>query len=303
MIEFINVTKLYQTSVRALKGVSFKIKDGEFVFIVGVSGAGKSTLTKLMMHEEKPNSGKVIVNDFDIGQMKVSEIPMLRRTMGVVFQDFRLIPSKTVYENVAFAMRVVGATQREIKKRIPKVLGLVGLANKAKRMPNELSGGEQQRVALARALVNNPAILIADEPTGNVDPEMACEIINLLLKINERGTTVIVVTHQLELVDRFKQRILCLQNGHLIRDISAKYNAKEYPEIKEKADESTAPIVIMKSNIFPDTMTKENHNNDYLNGIDPKENHGISLDMSSDINIDISAETEQNENTESESES
>lgn len=218
MIEFKNVSKTYDNGTRALKNVSLKINKGEFVFVVGASGAGKSTFLKLIMHEEVPNSGTIIVNNHDLITMRKNEIPYFRRTMGVVFQDFRLIPNMTVYDNVAFAMRVIGAYEKDIRKRVPYVLGLVGLNTKARNMPNQLSGGEQQRVALARALVNNAGLIVADEPTGNVDPEMSFEIVDLLNHINANGTTVVMVTHEHELVRSFKHRVIVIDNGSVSSD-------------------------------------------------------------------------------------
>ena len=201
VIEFRDVTKVYGSNgTKALNNVNIKIEDGEFVFVVGASGAGKSTFLKLIMHEEKPTSGTVIVGDYSSDTIKKKQVPYYRRTMGIVFQDFRLIPKMSVYDNVAFAMRVIGAKEKDIRKRVPYILQLVGLSHKARSMPNELSGGEQQRVSLARALVNNPKLIIADEPTGNVDPEMSQEIVEMLTKINNGGTTVIMVTHEHSLV-------------------------------------------------------------------------------------------------------
>lgn len=224
MIEFIDVYKTYPSGTNALNGVNFRIEPGEFVFVVGPSGAGKSTLIKLIMREETPTSGEIRVNNFILNKIKNREIPELRRTMGVVFQDFRLIGNKTVYENVAFAMRVTGAKNSKIRKRVPYVLALVGLPKKYKCWPHELSGGEQQRVALARALVNNPSLLIADEPTGNIDPQLSVEIMELLLEINKRGTTVMVVTHEKTLVDRFMQRVITLENGRIVSDRTGGYH-------------------------------------------------------------------------------
>ena len=200
MIEFRGVHKTYDTGIKALKDINIRIDKGEFVFIVGASGAGKSTFLKLIMREEVANAGEVIVNDFKLSKLRRKEIPYLRRTMGIVFQDFRLINSMTVFDNVAFAMRVIGSSKRDVRRRVPYILGLVGLQNKARSFPLELSGGEQQRVGLARALVNNPSLIIADEPTGNIDPEMSYEIMELLTEINRRGTTVLVVTHEHDLV-------------------------------------------------------------------------------------------------------
>lgn len=220
MILLSNVTKTYPNGSTALDDVSFFIERGEFVFIVGPSGAGKSTLIKLLMHEETPTSGQVIINNKDIGKLKRREVPYLRRSMGVVFQDFRLLSNKTVFENVAFAMDIIGASRREIRKQVPNVLSLVGLSHKAKSYPKELSGGEQQRVALARALVNNPAFLIADEPTGNLNPKVAMEIMELLDNINKRGTTVIMATHAKDIVDTMKKRVIAIEDGKIVRDES-----------------------------------------------------------------------------------
>ena len=219
MIEFKDVTKVYDSNgTKALDKVNMKIEDGEFVFVVGASGAGKSTLLKLIMHEEKPTEGEVIVNGYSSKTLKKRKVPYYRRTMGIVFQDFRIIPKMTVYDNVAFAMRVIGAKEKDIRKRVPYILNLVGLSKKARSMPNELSGGEQQRVSLARALVNNPDLIIADEPTGNVDPEMSHEIVDLLTKINNSGTTVVMVTHEHELVRTFQRRVIVIQNGQVVSD-------------------------------------------------------------------------------------
>lgn len=220
MIEFRNVSKVYDNGTVALKDINLRINRGEFVFIVGASGAGKSTFLKTIMREEVPTSGSIMINSYDLTKMSKKEIPYYRRTLGVVFQDFRLIPKMTVYDNVAFAMRVIGASEKEIRKRVPYVLTLVGLQDKARSYPNEISGGEQQRVALARALVNNANTIIADEPTGNVDPEMSYEIMELLNRINENGTTVIMVTHEHELVKQFNHRIVVIDNGEIITDMA-----------------------------------------------------------------------------------
>lgn len=220
MILLSNVTKVYPNGSTALDDVSFFIERGEFVFIVGPSGSGKSTLIKLLMHEEVATEGQVIINNKDIGKLKRREIPYLRRSMGVVFQDFRLLSNKTVYENVAFAMDIIGASRKEIRKQVPNVLSLVGLSHKAKSYPGELSGGEQQRVALARALVNNPAFLIADEPTGNLNPKVAMEIMELLDNINKRGTTIIMATHAKDIVDTMKKRVIAIEDGKIVRDES-----------------------------------------------------------------------------------
>ena len=220
MIEFRGVHKTYDTGIKALKDINIRIDKGEFVFIVGASGAGKSTFLKLIMREEVANAGEVIVNDFKLSKLKRREIPYVRRTMGIVFQDFRLINSMTVFDNVAFAMRVIGSSKRDVRRRVPYILGLVGLQNKARSFPLELSGGEQQRVGLARALVNNPSLIIADEPTGNIDPEMSYEIMELLTEINRRGTTVLVVTHEHDLVKSFRRRVIEIQDGCVVSDSS-----------------------------------------------------------------------------------
>ena len=218
MIEFTDVTKSYTVGTQALKGISLLIEDGEFVFLVGPSGSGKSTIIKLITGELKPTSGDVHVNGYSLSRIRKKEIPYLRRTVGVVFQDFRLIDTKTVYENVAFAMRVIGAKEQEIRDRVPYVLELVGLENKSNRLPGELSGGEQQRLAIARALVNNPSTIIADEPTGNLDPARSLEIMSLLQEINNLGTTVLVVTHEKDLVERFANRVVAIDDGLVISD-------------------------------------------------------------------------------------
>ena len=218
MIEFTDVTKSYTVGTHALRGVSLQIEDGEFAFLVGPSGSGKSTIIKLITGELKPTSGTVHVNGYSLERIRKREIPYLRRTVGVVFQDFRLIETKTVYENVAFAMRVIGAREQEIRERVPYVLELVGLETKSRRHPTELSGGEQQRLAIARALVNNPSTIIADEPTGNLDPARSLEIMSLLQEINNLGTTVLVVTHEKDLVERFAKRVIVLNEGLIASD-------------------------------------------------------------------------------------
>ncbi len=222
MIEFQNVSKTYANGTKALKNVNLKVEKGEFVFIVGSSGAGKSTFLKLIMGEEKANFGEVIVNGKKLSSLRNRDIPYLRRTMGIVFQDFRLIDTMTVYENVAFAMHVVGASPKNIRKRVPYILGLVGLQNKAKCLPAELSGGERQRVGLARALVNNPTMIIADEPTGNIDPALSFEIVDLLSEINRRGTTILMVTHEHNLVKHFHRRVVQIHGGEVVADTMRK---------------------------------------------------------------------------------
>ena len=218
MIEFSNVTKSYTVGTKALRGVSMQIEDGEFVFLVGPSGSGKSTIIKLITGELKPTTGSVHVNGYSLERIRRREIPYLRRTVGVVFQDFRLIDNMTVYDNVAFAMRVVGAGTAEIRNRVPYVLNLVGLEHKSRRHPGELSGGEQQRLAIARALVNNPSTIIADEPTGNLDPARSLEIMTLLQEINRLGTTLLVVTHEQNLVEQFANRVITIDDGLISSD-------------------------------------------------------------------------------------
>lgn len=219
MIEFKDVSKVYDNNVTALKEVNVRIERGEFVFLVGPSGAGKSTFIKMLLKEVEPTTGNIIINDnLDITKLKRNQVPFYRRKIGVVFQDFRLIQSLNVYENVAFAMRVVEANHKEIRKRVPMMLSLVGLSNKYKSFPHELSGGEQQRVALARAIVNNPTLLIADEPTGNLDPETAMGIMEILNDINRAGTTVLMATHAKDIVDVMKKRVIAVEKGIIARD-------------------------------------------------------------------------------------
>ena len=218
MIRMTDVFKEYANGTKALKGVSFELNSGEFAFLVGPSGSGKSTIIRLLIGEIAPSDGEVIVNGQDMDNIKMRKMPYLRRTVGVIFQDFRLIENKSVYENVAFAMRVIGASAKDIRQRVPYVLELVGLEFKAKSKPDELSGGEQQRVAVARALVNNPRLIIADEPTGNLDPARSLEILLLLKKINDLGTTVLIVTHEKPLVDQFSQRVIAIDGGRIISD-------------------------------------------------------------------------------------
>jgi len=218
MIQFTDVVKSYEQGNKALNGVTMQIEDGEFVFLIGPSGSGKSTIIKLITGELRPTSGTVHVNGYSLERIRKREVPYLRRTVGVVFQDFRLIEKMTVYENVAFAMRVVGAKEKEIRERVPYVLELVGLEGKMQRHPNEMSGGEQQRLAIARALVNNPSTIIADEPTGNLDPERSFEIMALLQEINNLGTTVLVVSHDQNLVELFGKRVIAIDDGLVVRD-------------------------------------------------------------------------------------
>lgn len=218
IIEFRGVSKTYPSGTHALDDVNIKIMSGEFVFVVGSSGAGKSTFMKLIMREEKANTGKITVNGFNLTSMKRRDVPKLRRTMGIVFQDFRLIPTMNVFDNVAFAMHVVGASSRIIRREVSKALSMVGLGNKARSMPAQLSGGEQQRVGLARALVNAPDLIIADEPTGNVDPNMSYEIVSMLTEINKIGTTILMVTHDHNLVRDFQHRVIMLDGGKIVAD-------------------------------------------------------------------------------------
>jgi len=220
MISFQNVSMVYPNGTAALNNVTLNIKDGEFVFVIGKSGAGKTTLTKLLLCEERVTSGKLVVNNFNLTKLPQRKIPYLRRTLGVVFQDFRLFKTKTVYENIAFTLRVMGEDSRLIRKRVPYFLNVVDMTDKADRFPDELSGGEQQRVAFARALVNNPKIIIADEPTGNIDPEMSHEIMDLLVRINKLGKTVIVVTHEKDLVDQYRHRVITIKDGEIVSDRS-----------------------------------------------------------------------------------
>lgn len=219
MIKVENVTKVYPNGAEGVKDVSIHIEKGEFVFFIGSSGSGKSTLIKLLMKELNPTDGQIVINNINTTRMKRSKIPFLRRNLGIVFQDFRLLATKTVYENVAFAMQVIESPSSQIRRNIPTVLSLVGLQDKAKAYPNQLSGGEQQRTALARAIVNNPPILIADEPTGNLDPDTAWDIMCLLEEINKRGTTVVVATHAKNIVDSMQKRVVTLKDGHIIRDV------------------------------------------------------------------------------------
>ena len=218
MIEIKNLTKTYEKSSRALKNVNITIEDGEFVFVTGRSGSGKSTLMKILLKEVEPTSGRVIVNDMDLGKMPRSYVPKYRRRLGVVFQDFRLLKDKTVYENIAFAQRVIGVSSRRIRESVPQMLKMVGLSSKYKSFPRQLSGGEQQRVAIARALINKPEVLLADEPTGNLDPQNAMEIMRLLDEINRQGTTVIVVTHSRDLVNTMQKRVITIEKGVVVSD-------------------------------------------------------------------------------------
>lgn len=218
MIEFKNVTKRYDNKVMALDSISVRIESGEFVFLVGASGAGKSTFVKMLLKEIEPTSGEVVVGNKNLKSVTKKDVPYYRRKIGMVFQDYRLIPTLNVYENVAFAMRVIDATPKEIRRRVPMVLALVGLSDRSRSFPNELSGGEQQRVSLARAIANNPTLLIADEPTGNLDPETSKDIMRLLMDINKAGTTILMATHAKDIVDNSKRRVIALEKGKIVRD-------------------------------------------------------------------------------------
>ncbi len=218
MIQFRNVSKIYNKGISALSNINLTINKGEFVFLVGPSGAGKSTFIKLLLKEEEPTEGNIIVNQEDITKLSRRQVPYHRRNISVVFQDFRLLPNKTVYENIAFAMQVIETSPRDIRRQVPMVLGMVGLSDRAKQYPNELSGGERQRVSIARAIVNNPSILIADEPTGNLDPDTAWEVMKVLRQINRRGTMVVMATHAKDIVDTMQQRVIALERGKVIRD-------------------------------------------------------------------------------------
>ena len=228
MIIFDDVCKTYGTGIEAVKHTTLEIEKGEFAFIVGPSGCGKSTLMKMLLKEVEPTSGSIYINGKDITKIPKNKVPLLRRKMGIVFQDFRLLPDRTIYENVAYAMRVIGARSSAIKRQVPTVLSLVGLLNKAKMYPDELSGGEQQRVAVARTIVNNPMMLIADEPTGNLDPDTAWEIMSLLNDINRRGTTVVVATHAKEIVDKMQKRVIAIENGTVCSDIKKGVYSNEH---------------------------------------------------------------------------
>lgn len=219
MIEFRNIHKTYDNGVEALEGINLKINKGEFLFLVGPSGAGKSTFIKLLLKEEEPTSGSIIVDNEDITKYSRRKTPYLRRKISVVFQDFRLLEEKTLYENVAFAMQVVGASPKEIRRQVPMVLGMVGLSDRAKQYPHQLSGGEKQRVSIARAIVNRPIILIADEPTGNLDPDTAWEVMKVLRHISRRGTTILMATHAKDIVDVMQQRVVALEKGRIVRDV------------------------------------------------------------------------------------
>ena len=224
MIRLMDVYQEYDNGTKALNGIDLRIDDGEFVFLVGPSGSGKSTIVKLLTAEVAASQGRIIVNGYNLNNIRRWQIPYMRRTLGVIFQDFRLIDKKTVWANLEFAMRTIGASKREMRKRIPYVLHLVGLDDKADAYPNEMSGGEQQRVAIARALVNNPQMIIADEPTGNLDPQRSLDIMTLLDQINSMGTTILVVTHEKDLVNRFSKRVVAINEGQLVHDAQGGYS-------------------------------------------------------------------------------
>lgn len=231
MIKLVNISKEYRTGVTALYDINMEIKKGEFVFLVGSSGAGKSTLIKLLLKEEGITRGKMYLDGMDITRVPNRRIPYIRRKVGVVFQDFRLLPNKTVYENVAFAMEIIGARPREIRRRVPLILSMVDLSRKASSFPDQLSGGEQQRVSIARSIVNNPPVLIADEPTGNLDPDTAEEIMKVLVDINNRGTTIVMATHARDIVNKMKKRVIALEDGRLVRDEEKGGYSIEIPNI------------------------------------------------------------------------
>ena len=311
MIEFKNVSKTYDNGTAALRDVSITINDGEFVFIVGSSGAGKSTFLKIIMREQVADQGSIIVNNYNLNKMKKREIPKFRRTMGIVFQDFRLIPNMTVFDNVAFAMRVIGAKEKEIRKRVPYVLSLVGLTSKARQLPTQLSGGEQQRVALARALVNNAGIIIADEPTGNIDPEMSYEIVDLLNHINNNGTTVVMVTHEHELVRRFNHRVITINQGQVVSDTGVKQKSvvetatpitetESKPETKEEMmqaaeQEIQENVEKLREEVKSPEIIEENSNTKYYEqpNVDKEledfmKNYGIDSDDLTTDSVDYS---------------
>lgn len=316
VIEFKNVSKTYDNGTNALRDVSLKINDGEFVFIVGASGAGKSTFLKIIMREQVPNSGTVVINNYNLNKMKKREIPKFRRTMGIVFQDFRLIPNMTVFDNVAFAMRVIGAKEKEIRKKVPYVLSLVGLTSKARQLPTQLSGGEQQRVALARALVNNAGIIIADEPTGNIDPEMSYEIVDLLNHINANGTTVVMVTHEHELVRRFNHRVITINQGQVVSDtaVKAKAEAPAEPQKEAEVKHETKEEMIASAEEYlqkkadkmreeiknPEIIEEKSNSSFYIQPNSDSEleefmkNYGIDSDDVSDDDVDYSAYLDEN---------
>ncbi|MBC8589722.1 cell division ATP-binding protein FtsE [Wansuia hejianensis] len=233
MIKLINVSKEYKNGVKALSNIDLNIKKGEFVYLVGSSGAGKSTLVKLLLKEEEPTEGQIYLNQMDITKVRNRKVPYIRRNIGVVFQDFRLLPNKTVYENIAFAMEIVGVPSKEIRRKVPSILSLVDLSRKSSSFPDQLSGGEQQRVAIARAIANNPPILLADEPTGNLDPDTAWEIMKLLSDINGGGTTILMATHAREIVNTMRKRVIAIQEGVIVRDEEKGGYGDEIPDVQK----------------------------------------------------------------------
>jgi len=269
MIDIINTTKIYDNGAKGVHDVNISIKEGEFVFIVGSSGSGKTSLVRLLLKETEPTKGKIIINGQDLSRIKRRDVPYFRRKMGVVFQDFRLLKNKTVYENVAFAMRIVQATNKEIRRTVPQVLTLVGLAKKSKAYPHQLSGGEQQRVSLARAIINKPPILIADEPTGNLDPDTAWEIMTLLEDINNLGTTVVVATHARDIVDDMQKRVVALGDGRVLRDTensgytvpppdTEDTEGSNLQETEEIQDENLSDIAETEQTTLPEIETQDN---------------------------------------------
>lgn len=233
LIKLINVSKEYKNGVKALSNIDLNIKKGEFVYLVGSSGAGKSTLVKLLLKEEEPTEGQIYLNQMDITKVRNRKVPYIRRNIGVVFQDFRLLPNKTVYENIAFAMEIVGVPSKEIRRKVPSILSLVDLSRKSSSFPDQLSGGEQQRVAIARAIANNPPILLADEPTGNLDPDTAWEIMKLLSDINGGGTTILMATHAREIVNTMRKRVIAIQEGVIVRDEEKGGYGDEIPDVQK----------------------------------------------------------------------
>lgn len=286
MIEFKNVSKTYDNGTHALRDVTLTINDGEFVFVVGSSGAGKSTFLKIIMREQVPNSGTVIINNYNLNKMKKRDIPKFRRTMGIVFQDFRLIQNMTVYDNVAFAMRVIGAKEKEIRKRVPYVLSLVGLSSKARQLPTELSGGEQQRVALARALVNNAGVIIADEPTGNIDPEMSYEILEVLNQINKTGTTIIMVTHEHELVRHFNHRVITIDQGNVISDTGVKFKEEAVHTAVAEAETTAEKIEAAKQEIMEEVEQSHDEIKETEQKIKEKESTPYYIQPNSDSELE-----------------
>lgn len=298
MIEFVNVSKTYDNGTNALNNVSLKIDKGEFVFVVGASGAGKSTFLKLIMREESATEGNIVVNGFDLNKIKKKEIPYMRRTMGIVFQDFRLIAKMTVYDNVAFPMRIIGCGEKKIKKRVNFVLHLVGLQNKADCYPSELSGGERQRVGLARAIVNNPPMIIADEPTGNLDPDMSYEITDLLNQINQNGTTVVMVTHEHELVRQFNKRVIVIEDGAVVSDtvsenceytgeknydVTAQPEPKPEPEPEIIDDFDTSEVFAELSNRVGEIHNNITESAEMIDSAESEEKEGTEAPTESDV--------------------